>query len=439
MKHLLLLFSLYLPTSVMAQNQKVLTLEQCIDIAINKNLQVQQAKIQERTNNVYWNSAKMNMLPDLIGSASSGINTGRNIDPSTNAYVSQQIKFSGYGLSTGLVLFNGLALQQTAAQDKLFYEASSMDWQQQKNNITLNIILAYLQVLSNEDLLAQSVQQSELSLNQVRRLQTLNSEGAIAPYLLTDLQGQYANDRLAIINARNQAATARINLFRLMNIPYADSVKVARIDTAQVIRLQPATPLETYSDALKSFALIKANDLRAAGAEHGVRAAKGQYFPLLTFNGNANTTYSSGTIKPYKEQLDNNLFSSFALNLTVPIFNRSFYRNNVRLAKLILENNKAVASSSKTALQQDVYQAHANLQAAAEKYATLLDQAKAYNASFKSAEIRFNEGVINSIDYLIAKNNIDRTNIDLIAAKYDYALRQKVLDYYSGTLNAAVR
>jgi outer membrane protein len=434
MKYAILFFLLYMRAGVFAQERNTLSLEQCIDIAINKNLNVQQAKIQEQTNNVYWNSAKMNMLPNLFGSASSGINTGRNIDPSTNTYVSEQIKFSSYGLSSGVTLFNGFSLQQTATQNRLLYEASAMDWQQQKNNITLNIILAYLQVLSNEDLLVQSMQQSELSQIQIKRLEILNNEGAISPYLLTDLQGQYANDRVAIINARNQTETARINLFRLMNIPYRDSAAIQRIDTAKIIRLEERSPVETYSDALRSFPMIKANDFRTASAEHGVKAARGGYFPLLTLNGNANTTYSSGTIIKYREQLDNNLFSSFALNLTVPIFNRSFYRNNVRLARLILENNKAVAGSSKTGLQQDVYQAHSNLRAAEGKYAALLDQARAYQASFQSAEIRFNSGVINSVEYLIAKNNLDRANITLIAARYDYVLRQKILDYYGGTL-----
>lgn len=434
MKYTVLFFLCFYKMSATGQSVSVFTLEQCIDTAISKNLQVQQSKIQEQTNNVYWNTSKMNMLPNLIGNASNGINTGRNIDPSTNNYVSQQIKFSSYGLGTNWVLFNGLALRQTATQDRLYYQAATMDWQQQKNDITLNIILAYLQVLSNEDQLTQSIQQSELSFSQVKRLETLDREGAISPYLLNDLQGQYANDRVAIINARNQLETARISLFKLMNIPYPDSVKIQRIDTAQAITLESRTPSETYSGALQSFAMIKANDLRAEGAEHGVKAARGAMFPQLSFNGSANTTYSSGTDKVYKEQLSNNLFSSFSLDLSVPIFNRSFYRNNVRLAKLVLQTNQVVASSSRTALQQDVYQAHANMRASSERYVALRDQVNAFAASFKSAEIRFNAGVINSVEYLTAKNNLDRANTSLIAARYDYVLRKKILDYYDGTL-----
>ncbi|RYF82042.1 MAG: TolC family protein, partial [Chitinophagaceae bacterium] len=42
----------------------------------------------------------------------------------------------------------------------------------------------------------------------------------------------------------------------------------------------------------------------------------------------------------------------------------------------------------------------------------------------------FNAGVGTSVDYLIAKNNLDRANINLISARYDFVLRKKVLDYY---------
>ena len=56
-----------------------------------------------------------------------------------------------------------------------------MDWQQEKDNLTINIILAYLQVLSNADQLVQAKNQVGLSAKQVERLDILNKEGAIKP------------------------------------------------------------------------------------------------------------------------------------------------------------------------------------------------------------------------------------------------------------------
>jgi len=85
-----------------------------------------------------------------------------------------------------------------------------MDWQQVKDNLTINIILAYLQVLSNEDQLEQAKNQTLLSTKQVERLNILDKEGAIKPSDLSDLKGQYAGDQLSIINAQSSLETANL-------------------------------------------------------------------------------------------------------------------------------------------------------------------------------------------------------------------------------------
>lgn len=445
-----------------------LTLQQCVETGIRNNLQVQQSGFQSEVNKINWNQSRLNMLPDLNATGSSGINRGRSIDPFTNAFINQQVNFSSFGVSSGVVLFNGLSLQNAAKQNAYAYEASQMDWQQQKDNITINIILSYLLVLSNEDVLSQSRNQAILSQKQVERLEILDKDGAIQPSMLSDLRGQLANDQLAIINAENAVQTAKVNLAQLMNVPYDKNATLERIDPGAFADKYETTPDQIYQGALKDFALVKAVDLRVKSAQRGVKAARGLLYPVLSVNANANTNYSSAassqvflntTYVPssdyvlvnnvqtpviykqdnftnqkitYGDQLNNNLFSSFSLNLRVPLFNSLQARNRVKLAQITLKTNEVVASTTKTQLQQSIEQAYINMTSASDRYKTLLTQLNAYTESFKAADVRFNAGVGNSIDYLTAKNNLDRANINLIAARYDYVLRTKVLDYYQG-------
>jgi outer membrane protein len=445
-----------------------LTLKQCIETAIANNLDVQQSNLQMQQGKINWNQAKLNMLPDLNGSTGSGINQGRSIDPFTNGYINQQVNYSNYGLSSGVILFNGLSMQNTARQNALAYEASKMDWQQTKDNLTINIILAYLQVLNNEDLLTQLRSQEDLSKKQVERLVILNNDGAITPSLLSDLKGQYASDQFFIINAQNALESSRISLCRFMNIPYDKNMQVERLNAESYAVKYEDSPDKIYQESLKQFSLIKAVELRKQSAEKGVKAAQGQLFPILSLNGNANTNYSSaasnliflnttdvtsndyvvvnGSPSPviykqrnynserisYRKQLTNNFFTSFSLNLRIPIFNSLQQRNRIKLSKLTLKNNELVAQTTKTQLQQSIEQAYINMTSASDRYKVLLEQVAAYKESFRAADIRFNTGVGNSIDYLSAKNNLDRSNINVITAKYDYILRTKVLDYYQG-------
>lgn len=460
---LVMLFCLF----IAAQGNK-LTLKQCVETAIANNLDVQQSGLQMQTNKINWNQARLNMLPDLNGTAGSGINQGRSIDPFTNGYINQQVNYSNYGISSGVVLFNGLSMQNTAKQNALAYEASRMDWQQAKDNLTINIILAYLQVLSNEDLLTQLGSQEGLSKKEVERLEILSKEGAIAPSLLSDLKGQYGNDQLSIISAQNALESSKISLCRYMNIAYDKNIQLERLNAESYATKYEDTPDKIYQESLKQFSLVKAVDLRKQSAEKGLKAARGQLYPILSLNGSINTNYSSvasnlvflnttdvtsndyvvvnGTPSPviykqnnydskkisYGSQLNNNRSSSISLNLRVPIFNSLQQRNRIKLAQLSLKNNELVASTTKTQLQQSIEQAYINMSSASDRYKVLIDQVSAYTESFRAADIRFSSGLGTSIDYLTAKNNLDRTNVNVITAKYDYILRTKILDYYQG-------
>ena len=134
----------------------------------------------------------------------------------------------------------------------------------------------------------------------------------------------------------------------------------------------------------------------------------------------------------YNKQLNNNLYTTVSLDLRVPLFNNFSQRNRIKKAALQLKNTDYVAEATKIQLRQTIEQAYANMTAAKNSYDALTRQVEAFALSFRIAEVRFNAGVETVIDYVIAKNNYDRANSNIIIARYDYLLRTKILDYYRG-------
>ncbi len=445
-----------------------LTLEQAIEIGIKNNFDVQQSQQTLKVSEVAWRQAQLNRLPDLNAYIGHGINNGRSIDPFTNSYINQTVKVANYNISSNTPIFAGLSLHNAVKQNELAYEASKMDLQQAKDNLTLGVILAYLQVLSNEDQLQTSINQFEVSKKQVERLEVLNENGSIAPYTLSDLKGQMANDELAIINGRNSVESAKITLCQLLNVPYSKNFTLQKFNPVDFLAGYGETSESVYSTALERFAAIRSVYLKKMSAEKQVKWAKGLQYPYLTFSAGGTSNISSvafldtyvnttesvssdyvlvngsqspvikqqdnfNTTKPgYGYQLKNNIYSSFTLNLNIPIFNAGRSYNRVKLAKINLETTKLTETNTRTRLQQNIEQAYLNMTTAAERHKILIKQLDAFEASFRAAEIRFNEGVLNSVDYLIARTNRDRSQINLIVARYDYVLRTKILDYYQG-------
>ncbi|MEJ7680638.1 MAG: TolC family protein [Segetibacter sp.] len=268
---------------VLAQsgNGHKLTLKQCVEVAINNNLQVRQSDLQVQTGQVNLRQSKANLLPDLSASINHGINQGRSIDPFTNGYINQQVNVANYGLSSGIVLFNGFQLRNLIKQNKLSNEADKMDLQQTKDNVTLNVILAYLQILNNEEQLEQSKSQAELSRRQVERLIIMNESGAIPPAELYDLKGQLASDELAIVNNQNALNSAKLLLAQLMNVSYNSNLEVEKVIADTLTLRDNNDPAALYDISVKQLAIVKAAELRKQSAMKGVRVAKGYYYPTL--------------------------------------------------------------------------------------------------------------------------------------------------------------
>jgi outer membrane protein len=167
-----------------------------------------------------------------------------------------------------------------------------------------------------------------------------------------------------------------------------------------------------------------------------VRSARGFLFPTISLGAGSNTNYSSiaqnaaGKI-PYNNQLQNNISTSLGVGVSIPIFNRMQARNRIKIAEIAYRNSELEESNTKLLLRQQIDQAYLNMTNAYERYKVLLEQVNAYTESFNAAEVRYAAGVGTSIDYLTAKDRLDRATINLISARYDFVLRKKVLDFYS--------
>ena len=468
---IVVLFFIVATYSVQLYSQEnKMTLKQCIETGINNNIRVKQSGLQTEAAAINSQQARSDMLPNLNGSFGYGLNKGRNVDPLTNSYINQQLTSSNIGLSSGVVLFNGMRLQNLIKQNNLTYEATKMDLQQSKDNLTLNIILAYMQVLSNEDILVISKGQADVTKKQVERMDVMVKEGAAGNYLLADLKGQLATEEISIINSANAVEQAKLNLCQLMNIDYNSKLQLERDEASLSITNYAASSSDIYNTALQQFALIRANELRVKSAEKALKLSRSGFYPTISLNGNLFSSYSSlaetltptttnevqtgsyviinGTHNPvlkqeqnysstktaYTKQLNNNIGTYFGVNMQIPLFNSFQSRNQVKLADLSLKNTVLESENSKTQVKREIEQAHLNMTSSYNRYKILTEQVRDFEESFRAAEVRFENGVINSAEYLISKNNLDRTKINLTQARYEYVFRTRLLDYFQGVL-----
>lgn len=444
----------------------VYTLQQCVEIAFKNNADVKQAELSAESAKINYNQSRANMLPDLNAGISHTLYNGRSINPNTNAYINEQNTAGTYQLTASIILWNGSSLQNYMKQYALNYEAGKMDAQNAKDKLTINIILNYLSILSAQEQLNIAQKQVETTQKKVNLLILKNNDGAISPSDLYDMKGQLASDELTVVGTKNNLENAKLALAQLMNIPYSVNMKLTPITDDVLVQPYDATVEQIYENASQRLALVKSADLKVASATKNIQAIKGQMIPTLSLSGGVYTNYSSaaktqqlaGTtdvltsnyvlinnvktsvyssqpnynLLPivYGNQLNNNLNSAVSLGLQIPLINSLQFKNKLRQAKVTEQQVRIQAQTVRIQLKQAIEQDFVNMNADYTTYKILLAQADDFGQSFHAAEVRFADGAISTVDYVIAKNNLDRVQLNLVTAKYNYMLRIKLLDFY---------
>ena len=141
------------------------------------------------------------------------------------------------------------------------------------------------------------------------------------------------------------------------------------------------------------------------------------------------STYNSVPIT-YGNQLNNNFNSAVSLGLQIPLLNGLQVRNKLKQAKVTEQQLTVQAQHTRDLLRQAIEQDFVNMNSDYSSYQILMRQADDFEQSFHAAEVRFADGAISTVDFVIAKNNLDRVLINLVSIKYNYLLRTKLLDFY---------
>ncbi|GAB3926938.1 TolC family protein [Mucilaginibacter myungsuensis] len=429
-----LLILIFCSATATAQTDSVYTLQQCIDIAIKNNLDVRQSELQMERRRIYYQQARENLLPTLSGNANHSINSGRS-QTADLTYVNRQVFNGSYSLGSDVTVFNGLALINSIKQTSLDYQAGKLDYQQAKNNISLNVITTYLQVMNSQDQYTQSQNQLAVSQKTLERREILNKDGNVQPQDLYDLRGETAGSKINLVTSRSAIYSSKLDLFQIMNVPFDKEIALVRLTADELPGNYDLTASQVYNAAISQFAQIQAADLRVKSAEKGLAATKGYLYPSLGFNAGISTQYSSGSAGSYDNQIRNNYGTGVGLGLRIPILSNFRQRNQVSLAKIDLQNARYTSEATKVSLKQQIEKAHVQMTMAYERYQITAEQVAAFSESFRIADVKFNEGVLNSVDFLNAKVNMDRAKINLINARYDYFIRTKILDYYQGKMS----
>jgi outer membrane protein len=456
---------------IQSNAQEEWSLQGCIDHAFQHNIQIKQSALNVEISEINKEQSFGSFLPSLNGSASHGYNWGQTIDPFTNSFATERIQSNSFGLSTGVILFNGFQNQNQYKQSLYNLNASLASLEKMRNDMALNIANAYLNVLFNKEFLA--IAQSNLSATdqQVDRIRKMVNAGALPQGNLLEIEAQQASDHATVISTENSLLIARLTITQQLQLngEEAANFQVSTPDLSELEQITlSADAATTVESALRNLPEIKAAEASLEAAKAGLSISKGGYSPRLSASYSYGTGYSGAAVvpvgdiqylgdeyigyvegsldpvltpifsysdfetKPFLDQFNDNINQSLFFSLSIPIFNGFSTRSNVARSEISLKNQEYALELAKQQLEQDVERAFADARAAYNNYLAGEQSVRAAELAFNYAEIRYEQGASNIVDYTTARVRLDNARANLIRNKYDYLFRSKVLEFYKG-------
>lgn len=448
------------------------SLEQCVGTAIERNIGLKRNSLGLEQTKLNQEQALGSFLPNLNGQVSHGYNWGQRIDPFTNQFASQRIQSNSLGLSTSVTLFSGLQNVNQYKKAQVDSRAQLFTFDFQRNQLALQVSVAYLNVLLTKELQASS----ELTLNrtkeQVKRITDMVNAGNAAEGSLRDIEAQLFSDEANYISSGNNVQAAVLDIAQLMQLTEQEQrvFNIQADPSAFNIAEQIPDLTQCVRNALTTFPQIKSAELLLASSNLNLSIAKGGMSPRLNMSYSYGSGYSGASkvltgspdslaypigqvfgsnqyvfsfpqaiyslddysTKAFGNQLKDNVNQSLFFSLTLPLFNGFSNDVNIKRAQLTRADNELNVQQTKIQLEQEVRRAYLDVTRAKANYEATQKAVEASRLAFDWNELRFNQGVVGMSEYLDARNRLAQAESNFVRSKYDWIFKRKIIDFYMG-------
>jgi outer membrane protein len=458
---------LFLFTLVLSAQIKEYTLEECVLIALENNISIKQSELDLESAEVDKSDAMGSFLPRVNAQSQHIWNNGLSQNITNGLIENLTTQFSSFGGNVGVTLFNGRQNINQLSRANLNLLARQYQLDDMKDDVSLFVANAYLQVMFNRELEQVQRYQLELAKQELERTQLSIDAGILTPVEIYEIEANIATQEQAVIQAENAYRLSRINLAQLLLITDYENFDIAKEDMdIPFSEILTETPKAIYEKALTLRNDIKLGITNLEIAEKDIDLAKGAQMPTLTafYNYNTRISYSDRFIETvnfietpigivqengavvvsqfpereitgpssFSKQFGQNDGQSYGLSLNIPIFNGLAVKNNIKRRKLNLERIENHLEQTKLDLESTINQAYNNAKGAYKFYDASEKTLIARKQAFDIAKQRFEAGVMNSFDYVQARQRYQIAASDIVRAKFDYIFKLKVLEFYFG-------
>jgi len=428
---LLVIFTL-VSWSFFGQSKKW-TIEECVNYALQNNISIKQSSFDSQLAEITRKDAIGRFLPSANTNASHSWSMGSNINPITNDRQDLNTQYTSLGLNVGVDIYKGLQNQNQLRKANLTKIAAQYQLTKMQEDVSLNVVNAYLQILFNKENLKVQKEQLALDTKQLNRTNELVEAGVVAKGDLLDVKATLATDNQRLINAENTLLLSKLSLGQLLQLEDFKDFDIA--DENIVVKDSPVLleePNAILNKAKETRTELKLAQTNLQLAEKDIQIAKGAYQPTLQGFYGFSTSASNLSQISLLNQFSGNKGHNFGAQLTIPIFNGFMTRNTVLRSKVALEKSKLTLDQQELELERTIYTAFTDTKGAQKSHESAAATLEARQNAMEYAKERYEVGLMNIFDYNQTQTMFVNAQSEVLRTKYDYIFRTKILEFYFG-------
>lgn len=442
MKQQSLLFTALLTSalSLSAQEDKQWTLEDCINYALEKNIQLQQNKILLQESEEDVKEAKAALFPSL--SFSTGHNVVNRPYQENSSTVSgteiissdSKTTYSGnYGLNAQWTLWNGNQRLNNIKQQKTNREIAQLTVAETESMLKEQIAQLFIQILYADESIAINKGTVEVSRATYERAQELFKEGSISKADLAQLEAQLSNDEYQLVTSESTLRNYKLQLKQLLELDNTKemSLVLPHISDEHVMELLPSQT-DVYQTALATRPEIKSSKLDIDNAKLAISSAKAGYMPTISLSASTSSTTNSSSSNNWTQQMKYGWNNMIGLSLSLPIFDQRQTKTSIRKARLQYDTTQLNLINAQKELYSTIESLYLDALNAQQQYVAAETKLKSSQTSFDMVSEQFNLGMKNTVELLTEKNNLLSAQQQRIQAKYMAILNRTLLNFYAG-------
>ena len=406
------------------------TLQECIDHALANNLTVLQ-----RTNEVTLaenelTSARDAVLPTLSAQGQQSWSFGRGLTAS-NTYADRNTMNFGVNLGLNLPLFQGLQAVRQISYQRTYLSAMLENLESAKDDIALQIMAQYLQVLYSQEMAEIARSQADLTAEELKRREALLEVGRIPEADLLDAQAQDAQARMQYVTAQNDSRMALLNLSQLLRLESCEDFSIVRPDEPLP---ELRDPRQVYDAAMDINHSVQAGRLQIDAAGKQIKVVETGWIPKLSLSAGLGSNYYNINGMPndkFSEQFRHNFAQHIGLNLSIPIFDAFQTRNSVRRAKVNQLNSRLNFETASDNLYKSIQQSYYQAVGARERFNAADVAVLSSKSALDAVQEKYGLGRATSVEFDNAKNQYVKALSERTQAKFELLLRARILDFYA--------